>query len=129
MNIFIVIHGSPWTSRATATALRFAEAAVAAGHRIYRVFFYHDAVCAAASRAMPPQDEVPAGKAWVDFARRQDTELIVCVSAALRRGILDEDEAGQLERQTSLLPEFEISGLGQYVDGVLSADRVVTFGG
>jgi tRNA 2-thiouridine synthesizing protein D len=43
---------------------------------------------------------------------------VVCVAAALRRGIKDE----------VLAPGFRISGLGQLVDAGIKADRTVTFG-
>ena len=44
--------------------------------------------------------------------------VVVCVAAALRRGIKDE----------VLAPGFRISGLGQLVDAGIKADRTVTFG-
>jgi tRNA 2-thiouridine synthesizing protein D len=45
-------------------------------------------------------------------------DLVVCVAAALRRGIQEE----------VLAPGFRISGLGQLVDAGIKADRTVTFG-
>ena len=43
---------------------------------------------------------------------------MVCVAAALRRGIKDEN----------LAPGFRISGLGQLIESGIQADRYVTFG-
>jgi tRNA 2-thiouridine synthesizing protein D len=45
-------------------------------------------------------------------------DLVVCVAAALRRGIKEE----------VLAPGFRISGLGQLVDSGIKADRLITFG-
>ncbi|PPZ33725.1 sulfurtransferase TusD, partial [Escherichia coli] len=45
-------------------------------------------------------------------------DLVVCVAAALRRGIKDE----------LLAPGFRISGLGQLVEMGIQYDRLVTFG-
>ncbi|MFT7257908.1 MAG: tRNA 2-thiouridine synthesizing protein D, partial [Candidatus Azotimanducaceae bacterium] len=56
-------------------------------------------------------------------------ELIVCVASALRRGMLDETEAKRYDKTASNLdPQFTISGLGQLIDGALTADRTMTFG-
>jgi tRNA 2-thiouridine synthesizing protein D len=43
---------------------------------------------------------------------------VVCVAAALRRGIKDE----------LLAPGFRISGLGQLVEAGIQGDRLVVFG-
>ncbi len=43
---------------------------------------------------------------------------MVCVAAALRRGIKDE----------TLAPGFRISGLGQLVEAGIEGDRLVVFG-
>ena len=47
----IAVHGAPYGSQAADSALRFARAALAAGHRIERVFFYHDGVYTASALA------------------------------------------------------------------------------
>jgi tRNA 2-thiouridine synthesizing protein D len=52
------------------------------------------------------------------LATDHKVDLVVCVAAALRRGIKDE----------VLAPGFRISGLGQLVDSGIKADRLVTFG-
>ena len=58
---------------ASRRALRFAQAALADGHEIVRLFFYQDGVHSAASNVVSPQDEAalgageasePSGKAW-----------------------------------------------------------------
>ena len=52
------------------------------------------------------------------MAENHGVELIVCVAAAMRRGINDDLlEAG-----------FQISGLGQLIEAGIEADRLVTFG-
>ena len=52
------------------------------------------------------------------MAEEHGVDLVVCVAAALRRGIKDEN----------LAAGFRISGLGQLVETGIEADRVVTFG-
>jgi tRNA 2-thiouridine synthesizing protein D len=128
MNFAIVVHGDPTSSAAPANALRFATAVLARGHRIERVFFYHDAVVLADALAVTPQDEADIGAAWAEFGRREDVELAVCVAAALRRGVLGEADAQRYARACASLREpFQIVGLGQLIDAAINADRLVTF--
>ena len=94
------------------------SAALAAGHEVPRVFFYHDGVNVATRLSLPPQDERHIQQNWTALAREHGVDLVVCVAAALRRGIKDE----------VLAPGFRISGLGQLVDSGIKADRFVTFG-
>lgn len=111
-------------------ALRFCEAALAAGHRIQRVFFYGDGVKHANALHSPPQDETDLHKAWQGLAASHQIELIVCVAAALKRGVLDAENARRMEKPTSNLGEgFLISGLGQLAEAMLEAERFVTFAG
>jgi len=126
----IAVHGSPYGSEASATALRFAKAAVAAGHQVYRVFFYHEGVHAANGLTVPPQDEPATQAEWVELARACDIELAVCIAAALKRGLVDEAEQRRYDLSgASLHPAFSIVGLGQLIDAVASSDRFLTFAG
>jgi tRNA 2-thiouridine synthesizing protein D len=128
MKLAVVVHGAPASSQAARSALRFVEAALAAGHDIHRVFFYHDAVQTANALVVAPQDEVDIGARWSEMGTRHGIELGICVAAALRRGIVDVDEAERYERRAANLREpFVILGLGQLVEAVLESDRVVTF--
>lgn len=129
MQIALAVYGAPQSSQASHSALRFAQAAVAAGHEVSRVFFYQDGVLGATTLAAPPQDEHDPHEEWRKFAALSGAELVVCVASALRRGILDETEATRYEKTgASLGPPFAISGLGQLIDAAIEADRLVTFG-
>ena len=129
MRITLLIQGAPYASDAPRSALRFAQAAVSAGHEIHRAFFYNDGVYIANAFATAPRDETDVAAQWIDFARGHDIDLTVCVAASLRRGILDENEAEQYELPgANLRGGFEIVGLGQMVEGMLQGDRTVTFG-
>jgi tRNA 2-thiouridine synthesizing protein D len=128
MKIAVAVYGAPASSQAPRTALRFVRAALERGHTIDRVFFYHDGVLVANALAAPPQAEADLGAEWAALAETTGIELAVCVAAALRRGVVDADEAERYERPaTNLRPPFTILGLGQLVDAALEADRVVTF--
>lgn len=114
MRVSLLVQGNPHATRAVANALGFAEAAVAAGHALERVFFYKDAVLVASRLAA---DEARLRERWQALAGRAGFELAVCVAAAERRGIVDD----------SLAPGFAIVGLGQLVQAMEASDRLVTF--
>ncbi len=128
MNLAVLVYGSPASSRAHISALGFVRAALEGGHRITRVFFYHDAVTIGSNLIVTPQDETDVGGAWVDVAREHGVELCLCIAAALRRGVINGEEAQRYERGAANLREpFEIVGLGQLAAAIIESDRVVTF--
>jgi tRNA 2-thiouridine synthesizing protein D len=124
----LAVHGAPYASEASATALRFARAAIAGGHEVCRVFFYHDGVHTASALALAPQDEPSPLPGWAALAEEHDVDLAVCIAASLKRGVLN---AAERDRHglpaANVHPAFAIVGLGQLVDAILSADRLVTF--
>ncbi len=67
--------------------------------------------------------------AWQVLVRDNRINGVVCVAAAVRRGILDTAEAARLDIDNpTLAPEFVLGGLGELVEACQQADRVVTFG-
>ena len=129
MKFMLAVLGDPLHSQGPITAYRFAEAAVTAGHTIHRVFFYQGAVLVANNLAEPPQDEISITELWQHLASENSIELMACIASASRRGIFDEDEAVRYEKPTSSISSgFIIGGLGQLMEGILVADRTVTFG-
>lgn len=129
MNLALLITAAPNRENAW-HALKFCEAALAAGHAVSRVFFYGDGVHHASTLLTPPQDEPNLHHAWAKLAQAHELELIVCVAAALRRGVLDADNARRMEQAThNVGTPYTISGLGQLVESMLEADRFVTFAG
>lgn len=111
-------------------ALRFAQAAIAGGHQIVRLFFYQEGVHSASSNVVSPQDEQDLTGEWRDFVHEQQLDAVVCIAAALRRGVLNEQEAQRYARAAANLEApWELSGLGQLHEAAQLADRLVCFGG
>jgi len=124
-----VITGAPYRSQASAGALQFSRSALKLGHSIHRVFFYADGVHSGSALAAPPQDETNIPAEWAELSREHELDLVVCIAAAVRRGVLDENEARRYEKKGhNLSPDFNLSGLGQLVEAGILSDRVVTFG-
>jgi len=129
MNFAIAVFAAPYTHQAPDTAYAFVRTALEAGHKIQRIFFYHSGVFNANALAIPPQDEVDIAERWAELSEKHGVELAVCIAAALKRGILDKDEARRYEHtQFNMHPAFELVGLGQWVDAMINADRVMVFG-
>jgi len=129
MKFAIQVNNSPYHSNAGYTACQFIKAALAQGHVVFRVFFYHDGVYQAFKYTTPPDDELQLTAQWSDLARHYSIDLVVCISAAQRRGLLYSDEAKRQGKLDDDLAEgFRISGLGQLVEATLEADRFIVFG-
>ena len=118
MKFGLLVSKGPYTHQASDSAYQFAAAALARGHEVQRIFFYHDGVYNATRLTEPPQDDRHVVNRWTALASEHQVDLVVCVAAALRRGIKAE----------VLAPGFRISGLGQLVDSGIKADRLITFG-
>jgi tRNA 2-thiouridine synthesizing protein D len=129
MRLAILVSASPYTHQASDTALRFTRAALEMGHEVYRVFFYHDGVHNGTRLSVPPQDERDITRQWRALAEQYRLDLVVCVSAAQRRGLLDAREAQRHGRDAyNLDPSFRVSGLGQLIEAGIMADRLIVFG-
>ena len=131
MKFSIQINEGPYQHQASDTAYQFAKAAIEKGHEIFRVFFYHDGVNNASNFTVPPQDDRNVVKLWAELKQSDgsDIDKVVCVAAALRRGMLDESEAKKNNIEGhNVHPSFRISGLGQLIEAGIQSDRLVVFG-
>jgi tRNA 2-thiouridine synthesizing protein D len=129
MKFAILVNEGPYTHQASDTAFQFAKAVLAKGHEIFRVFFYHDGVNNATRLTTPPQDDRNIVNRWSKLAEEHNLDMVVCVAAAQRRGIVDEGEMKRNGKDaTNLAPGFRISGLGQLIEAGIQADRLVVFG-
>ncbi|WP_273857612.1 sulfurtransferase complex subunit TusD [Photobacterium sp. GSS17] len=124
----LVVQGPAYGTQAARSAYQFAEAVLAKGHSLSRIFFYQDGVHNGSALTAPASDEFDLVAAWQQLARGHGVELQTCVAAALRRGIVGQQEATQNQLPTTNLAEgFEQAGLGGLAEGMLTADRVIQF--
>jgi tRNA 2-thiouridine synthesizing protein D len=71
MKFSILVNEGPYTHEASDTAFQFTKAALAKGHEIFRVFFYHDGVNNGTRLTVPPQDDrnivkrSPSSTSWI----------------------------------------------------------------
>lgn len=129
MKFAILINEGPYQHQAADSAYQFAKAALERGHEIFRIFFYHDGVNNATRLTVPPQDDRNIVDRWTKLAQEYNLDLVVCIAAAQRRGILDANEAKRNGKNADNLADgFRISGLGQLIEAGTQADRLVVFG-
>ena len=77
------------------------------------MFFYHDGVNNGTRLTVPPQDDRNIVKRWSELAAQHKLDLVVCIAAAQRRGLMDAAEAKRNGKDAdNLAPGFRISGLG-----------------
>lgn len=129
MKFSVLVNEGPYQHEASDSAYHFTKAALEKGHQVFRVFFYHDGVNNGTRLATPPQDERNITQRWSALGEQYHLDLVVCVAAAQRRGIVDVDEMKRHGKDANnIAPGFRISGLGQLIEAGIQADRLITFG-
>jgi tRNA 2-thiouridine synthesizing protein D len=129
MKLSIQVNEGPYQHQASDTAYFYTKAAIEAGHEIFRVFFYHDGVNNGTRFTTPPQDDRNVVTRWSELAAAHDLDLVICVAAAQRRGIVDEGEQERNGKDgNNIAPGFRISGLGQLIEAGIQSERLVVFG-
>jgi tRNA 2-thiouridine synthesizing protein D len=129
MKFSIVIYAAPYSSEAAFSAFRFVSAVIEQGHEIHRLFFMGDGVLNASRLSVTPQDEKNLQQNWDELIRKNSLDSVLCVSSAIKRGIVDAGESKRYELDgVSAFESSEIAGLGQLVDASVVSDRVVSFG-
>ena len=127
---FAIALFAPAHAPSSRRALRFAQAALDGGHEIVRLFFYQDGAPGASGNVVSPQDELDLPREWREFVQQHQLDAVVCIAAALRRGVLNAEEAQRYGKPAANLEApWELSGLGQLHEAAQLADRLISFGG
>ncbi len=127
-NLTLLISSSPAQSQGSYSAYRFAQAAVASGHQIRGIFFYAGGADNANGLQVHLSQERNMFKLWQQLSQQLQIPLMVCVSAANRRGVINQESAEQHDlTQYSLLPPFTEVGLGELAVLRKQSDKVVQF--
>lgn len=124
----LLVTGPAYGTQQSSTALLFAQALLSSGHRLDSVFFYREGVANGNVLTSPASDECDLVREWQHLAEMSGAQLNVCISAALRRGVVDEQTA-QYQRLSigNLQPGFMLSGLGAFAEAVMKCDRLIQF--
>ena len=126
----LLVLSSPSSGQTSRSAVLFARALIGRGHDLKRVFFMDEGTHAGSNNRILPQDEADPMMLWGELAKDHQVDLVLCVSSALKRGLLDQTEADRYDKNAVTVDSaFVISGLGQLVDACAKSDRLITFGG
>lgn len=118
----LLVTASP-QSRLAYHALRLAQT-MQAKHIPFQVFFYQNAVTVANADVWHAEDEINLTAAW----QALNIALPVCVSAALSRGVSDDENARRHAlKQHNLAAGFTLTGLAALAEAIHSAKHIIQF--
>ncbi len=117
MKFTILILDGPYQHQAADSAYHFIQAALKKGHQITGIFFYQDAIHNVNKHQKPPSER-NLKEYWTEMGEK-GIDMVACIAASVWRGA---------ENKDLLIPGARIAGLGQLVDFMENADRLVTFG-
>ena len=124
----ILVTSSPFASDSAYQAAEFCRKLVQAEHTVDQIFFYQDGVYHANCLISPPSDECSPYQVWTQLNGDLGIPLIVCVTAAIRRGIISEQEAASSDNlNANLQPPFTDTGLGEFFSLLHQSDNLVQF--
>ena len=127
MKYTIIVQCPPSSTAIASSALKFSEALLNANHSIYRLFLYSDGVNLASQNTQQPQDEMDIYTLWKQFIHAHNIDTVVCIAAALKRGIIDDIEAKRYDLTSITGEPYTLSGLGQLIEACAHSDRTITF--
>ena len=117
MQYVLAVKGEVYGAQAAYLAYQFAEKLLEAGHEISQICFFQNGVSNANVLVNPANDELNLVEHWKKLAEKHRLSLHLCISAAQRRGIVEQN----------LAEPFILAGLGEFSQAVLKADRLLTF--
>lgn len=125
---FVLLINSDINSQGAFSAYQFACELLSQGQHISQIFFYQDAISNTNHLVSPASDELNLVNKWTSLHQDHQVELVSCVAASLRRGVVDEQLANEHKLLAqNLAPGFRLGGLGEFVTASSSADRLVQF--
>jgi len=124
---YVLVINSEVTSQGAHSAYVFAQELINQQHTVTQVFFYQG-ISVTNSLVSPASDETDVTALWQAFSAAHNIPLISCISASLRRGVVDETVAKEQHLTSiNLADGFTLGGLGEFVTASAGCDRLVQF--
>ncbi|MDH2998450.1 tRNA 2-thiouridine(34) synthase TusD [Pasteurellaceae bacterium LFhippo2] len=117
MQYVLAIKQGVYGSQGSYLAYQVAEELLKAGHTISQIFFFQEGSSNANRWVDPASDEINLVEKWKTLAETHRLPLHLCIAAAQRRGIVEQN----------LAEGFVLAGLGEFSQAVLKSDRLLTF--
>ena len=116
MRYVLAVKQTVYGSQGAYLAYQVAQELLAQGHRIEQIFFFQEGVSNANKWVYPAGDEINLVEHWKILAKTHRLSLHLCIAAAQRRGIVEQN----------LAEGFTLAGLGEFSQALLTADRLLT---
>jgi tRNA 2-thiouridine synthesizing protein D len=124
----LLVTCAPFSQQNAYSAYRFALAAVRNKHCVNGIFFYQSGTLNGSSLQITPSDEFDLYDSWQKLSLEYKVPLMVCVSAASKRGITSAEDAKDSDTiHFSLTTPFESVGLGELATLISNSDRLIQF--
>ncbi|MBU3001732.1 sulfurtransferase complex subunit TusD [Paraglaciecola arctica] len=124
----LLVTSAPFSQQNAYSAYRFANAAVQSKHKVNGIFFYQSGTINGSNLQITPSDEFDLFNAWKTLSQQYQVPLMVCVSAASKRGITSTEDARDADNpHFSLSAPFESVGLGDLANLINNSDRLIQF--
>ncbi len=129
----ILITTSPFHGDTAMRALAFIQGVIDNGDTVNNVFFYSDGVYHTNNMMLRSGDELYVLDQWKALSEQHNVALLVCITAAIKRGIVSEGEAienGITQNgspMVNLSAPFQQAGLGEFFTALHNCNKVVQF--
>lgn len=128
MNYTVLVTGAAYGTQNASTAFLFCQSLIKMYHILNSVFFYFDGVLNANNFNQTVIDEFDLVKGWQKLHKKYNVKLYVCISAALRRGIIEDEESLKKNfKKGNVASCFQISGLIELANSIKISDRIIQF--
>lgn len=127
-SIIVHVNADPLSTPAHLSAIRFFLACQAEKLDVPMVFFSGDAVRIAISPTVPRSAADDLANQWAKIAARSNTQLSVCTSAAVRRGVIPPDEAEVRQWHSNWHPAFYAGSLADLSQMLAEGAKLIRFG-
>lgn len=121
----LLITHSPSDVTQTIAAQQFAQNLQLQGHHLDNIFFYGEGVLHANALNLAPSDEHATYHHWCNLHHTTQCQLLVCITAAIKRGVVSADEAK--DDMHNLHEPFEQAGLGEFFSALHQCNKLVQF--
>ncbi|WP_284443157.1 sulfurtransferase complex subunit TusD [Buchnera aphidicola] len=128
MKYTILVTGAAYGTQNSSSAFLFCKSLLKTKHILHSVFFYCDGVLNANSMTTPAIDEFNLIEAWQGLNKKYKVKLYVCNSAALRRGVIEDEKTLNVNvKKGNLAFFFQLSGLMELANSIKICDRIIQF--
>ncbi len=137
-SLVIIVCGHPDLSESHQSALKFIENVYSTQGSISYVFFYAEATIIAKAPSHLDRNEnsvksCQLSQHWKALSKKYKFPLIACISAALKRGVIDDEGLADEDQSTSLKANlregFQLEGFSFVAESINHQQKIIEFCG